>query len=421
MTSNYIIHIGNKIINKRIKIKEFLNKYERKVLEKNVNVFFYILINLLFNLSIDRFRLVINRKYIFFKNRKRIDIVFNITKKLLTLNNIDIKEKITNLIENKKNCIDNSEINENELYEDINTKRNNFSNTSLVDNIYKEYRKLNIKNEKDYLNNKSETLLNNQEKFFDKKLFYENYTFENKSNYINYYENFKSDHLDNKVLFSSNLLNYKDVKNKINDFKIKSNEEYHKNKNILEQKVSNNKYDKKSIILIKKEKKTNINIFDEFLDIYLLFRLKGGKGGFGANLRVKKRKKKKKNNFDAARNLKGNRILVDRIIETSEILLKKKEQEQILIDKLNSSFIINETDENDHLLKNHIIKDEINENSSKSENFIKDNQKLDMRHIIANGIKEEKKQKKNLKKKIDKNVNNQIKNVKSIENMYNFL
>ncbi|CRH01104.1 conserved Plasmodium protein, unknown function [Plasmodium relictum] len=421
MTSNYIIHIGNKVINKRIKIKEFLNKYERKVLEKNVNAFFYILINLLFNLSVDRFRLVINRKYIFFKNRKKIDIVFSITRKLLILNKIDIKEKITNLIENKKSCISNNEIYENELYEEVNTKRNIFSNT-LVDNIYKEYRKHNAKNEKDYHNNKSEILRNNQEKIFDKKLFYENCAFENKSNYLNYYENFKNDYID-KISFSSNLHNYKDVKNKINEFKIKSNEEYHKNKNILEQKIGSNKYDKKNIILIKKEKKGSINIFDEFLDIYLLFRLIGGKGGFGANLRVKKKKKKKKSNVDSSRSLKGSRILVDRIIETSEILLKKKEKEKILIDKLNSSFIINETDENDNILKKHIVNDEINENSNhKEENFIKDIQKKEIRDIIANGIIQEKKQKKISKKKIDKNMkSSKSSNLKSIENLYNFL
>ncbi|KAI4837460.1 SDE2 domain-containing protein [Plasmodium brasilianum] len=450
MISNYIIHIGNDIINKRIRIKELLNKYERKILEKNVNAFFYILINLIFNLPIERFRLVINRKYIFLKKKKKYDIIFNITKKLLILNNIDIKKELNNYIENKKYCIDtNHEINEalsscacSFFYNEMNLKRcANPTSTTLIDNIYKKENNGNRKhnlliNEKKDMspyNMLSNIIINNPDKLYDnKKLFYENYIFENakgssssssSSNYLNYCENIKNDFNikeKKKHFFSFNSFYFKEIKNKINEIKLKSNDEYYKNISIsCENKIdttsrtinmcntcnacnARNACDKKNIILInqKENKSSNINIFDEFLDIYLLFRLRGGKGGF------------------------------DNIIETTENLIKKKKQEQKLIDKLNnnSSLLISNNssyDNNDEkCLSNYIFKDESREEEISPNYLIINNRQTNiLRDIVANGINQEKNMKKiKTKKDIEKNAKKEKKaknvNLKAIEDMY---
>ncbi|SOV21540.1 conserved Plasmodium protein, unknown function [Plasmodium sp. DRC-Itaito] len=553
MTSNYIIHIGNNIINKRIKIKEFLNKYERKILEKNASAFFYLLINLLFNLSIDRFRLVINRKYIFFKKKKRIDLVFNITKKLLARNNIDIKEKKINyFLDNIKKYNDtyttsmttmqtspNYNIHENCFpYNEINNKKHHLqSNTILIDNSYsnkkeffhKIYNSINEKKENiTHYNIISNVLLNNNQEFvIDKKFIYDNYLYENynphniplsqivnlsnnsttltpvhDNTYVNFLDHYKKYDCNNKkdiITFPLNSYYLQDIKNKFNEYKIKTNENYllkKYNKNVerhfisasnttssssssisttcynnINNNINNNSnnnnnnnsnncnnlpYDKQNnFILIKKKKQTkinkyNINIFDEFLDIYLLFRLRGGKGGFGANLRNKKKKKKKKKNkndllLDASRSINGNRILIDRVLQTSEILLKKKQQEQILIEKLNSSHIINNNtsdEEKDFTLTNNQNKNvyefinDKNHNTQNDESNIYTNETNSKLHdMILIGMNKEKQNKGNNtnnqhtnNKKIKK-INAIQKNdtshknykLKSIDNMYNFL
>ncbi|SOV74570.1 conserved Plasmodium protein, unknown function [Plasmodium sp. gorilla clade G3] len=577
MTSNYIIHIGNNIINKRIKIKEFLNKYERKILEKNASAFFYLLINLLFNLSIDRFRLVINRKYIFFKKKKRIDLVFNITKKLLARNNIDIKEKKINyFLDNIKKYNDtyttsmttmqtspNNNIHDNWcLYNDINNKKHHLQlNTILIDNSYpkkkeffnKIYNSINEKKENiTHYNIISNVLRNNNQEFvIDKQFIYDNYFYENfnahniplsqivslsnnsttltpvhDNTYANFVDHYKKNDFNNKDIITFPLNSYylQDIKNKFNEYKIKANENYllkkynknferhfisasnttssssssistscynHKNNNSNNNSNSNSNnnnnnnnnnnsnnnnnnnnnsnnsnnnnnnsnnlaYDKQNnFILIKKKKQTkinkyNINIFDEFLDIYLLFRLRGGKGGFGANLRNKKKKKKKKKNkndllLDASRSINGNRILIDRVLQTSEILLKKKQQEQILIEKLNSSHIINNNisdEEKDFTLinnqkknvhdfinhKNHITHNEEsttynNETNSKLHDMILMGMNKEKQNKVNNTNNEHtnnnKIKKKNAIQKNDTNHKNY--KLKSIDNMYNFL
>ncbi|SPJ09203.1 conserved Plasmodium protein, unknown function [Plasmodium sp. DRC-Itaito] len=554
MTSNYIIHIGNNIINKRIKIKEFLNKYERKILEKNASAFFYLLINLLFNLSIDRFRLVINRKYIFFKKKKRIDLVFNITKKLLARNNIDIKEKKINyFLDNIKKYNDtyttsmntvqtspNNSMHENySLYNDINNKKHHLqSNAILIDNSYtnkkeffnKIYNSINEKKENiTHYNIISNVLRNNNQEFvIDKKFIYDNYFYENynahniplsqivslsnnsttltpvhDNTYVNFVDHYKKYDFNNKDIITFPLNSYylQDIKNKFNEYKIKTNENYilkkynknferhfisasnttssssssisttcynnnnnnsnnnnsnnNNNNSINNNSINNNSnnlaYDKQNnFIFIKKKKQTkinkyNINIFDEFLDIYLLFRLRGGKGGFGANLRNKKKKKKKKLLLDASRSINGHRILIDRVLQTSDILLKKKQQEQILIEKLNSSHIINNNtsdEEKDFTLtnnqnknvhdfinhKNHITQNEepttyTNQTNSKLHDMIlmgmnKEKQNkvnnTNNQHTSNNKIK-----KKNAIQKNDTSHKNY--KLKSIDNMYNFL
>ncbi|SBS87525.1 conserved Plasmodium protein, unknown function [Plasmodium malariae] len=376
MISNYIIHIGNDIINKRIRIKELLNKYERKILEKNVNAFFYILINLIFNLPIERFRLVINRKYIFLKKKKKYDIIFNITKKLLILNNIDIKKELNNYIENKKYCIDtNHEINEalsscacSFFYNEMNLKRcANPTSTTLIDNIYKKENNGNRKhnlliNEKKDMspyNMLSNIIINNPDKLYDnKKLFYENYIFENakgssssssSSNYLNYCENIKNDFNikeKKKHFFSFNSFYFKEIKNKINEIKLKSNDEYYK----------------------------NISISCE-------------------------------NKIDTTKQ----KLIVDKLNNNSSLLISN-----------NSSY-----DNNDEkCLSNYIFKDESREEEISPNYLIINNRQTNiLRDIVANGINQEKNMKKiKTKKDIEKNAKKEKKaknvNLKAIEDMY---
>ncbi|ETW62762.1 hypothetical protein PFMC_01283 [Plasmodium falciparum CAMP/Malaysia] len=565
MTSNYIIHIGNNIINKRIKIKEFLNKYERKILEKNASAFFYLLINLLFNLSIDRFRLVINRKYIFFKKKKRIDLVFNITKKLLARNNIDIKEKKINyFLDNIKKYNDTYTTSLNTMqtypnnsmheiccsYNDINNKKHHLpSNTILINNSYtnkkeffnKIYNSVNEKKENiTHYNIISNVLLNNNQEFvIDKKFIYDNYFCENynthnipisqivslsnnsatlspvhDNTYVNFVDHYKKNDFNNKDIITFPLNSYylQNIKNKFNEYKIKTHENYllkKYNKNVERHFISarnttssssssisttcynnnnnndnnngnnndnnndnnngnnngnnndnnngnnngnnndnnngnnhnnnhnnNNSYNSNNLaydkqnnfILIKKKKQTkinkyNINIFDEFLDIYLLFRLRG----------------------DASRSINGHRILIDKVLQTSDILLKKKQQEQILIEKLNSSHIINNNtsdEEKDFTLSNNQNKsvhdfinhkNHITQNEESTTYTNQTNSKL--HDMILMGMNKEKQNKVNntnnqhtnnnkIKKKnaIQKNdTSHKNYKLKSIDNMYNFL
>ncbi|KJP88894.1 hypothetical protein AK88_01388 [Plasmodium fragile] len=338
MTSNYIIHIGNNIVNKRLKISEYLNKYERRIIEKNASAFFYILINLIFDVPIERFRLVINRKYIFLKKKKKkIDVVFTITKKLLIMNNISIKERFlrfgdgSGLDESDTTwCVtwaDYFPPSEHSLnpttWETPVINDANFNllptwrfrpKTVLLDNAIKKNNQI-INEKKDISHHSimSNILTNaNEERLVDSKRFlhtYDEHPFYGSrpsNHFLNLVGSITSEYKKEvkKKLSSYNSFYFKEIKNKMNHFKSMSSEEYYcprtnthcdENGKVHISASENNFAEKRSIILIKKnENKSAVNIFDEFLDIYVLFRLKGGKGGFGANLRNKKRKKKKK-------------------------------------------------------------------------------------------------------------------------------
>ncbi|GAW81990.1 hypothetical protein, conserved [Plasmodium gonderi] len=521
MTSNYIIHIGNNIVNKRLKIYEYLNKYERRILEKNANAFFYILINLIFDVPIERFRLVINRKYIFLKKKKKIDTVFNITKKLLILNNISIKKRFKSGEEDEyMGCaVKTSYVQCINYFQCFNDSHYTKNSPSIIEHglLYPMYKSSNILSEctlKDlelsqtptlcysassllldnankkhnlFTNEKKDTshhsimsdilIKSNPEKLIDSKRFFyefEEDPFQNtrySTNYLNHIDNRRNEYKKEikKKLSSYNSFHFKEIKNKLNEFKWKSNEEYYYPKktttycdsNLHKQNSENNYCEKKSIILINKnENKSGINIFDEFLDIYLLFRLRGGKGGFGANLRNKKKKKKKKkksNLDDASRNARGTRTLVDTIIKTTEILAKKKKHEQMLIEKLNTAapfihrFSYDSSDEltnnNNQTLKSekwkedklggkvdgHDLPEEHQADEENAQPRATNNQRNHLHDIVYNGIvqerkikdevaKEEKKKKEKTKKKIDKdNKMGKDRNLKSIENMYTCL
>ncbi|VTZ66205.1 conserved Plasmodium protein, unknown function [Plasmodium chabaudi chabaudi] len=499
MTSNYIIHMGSNTINKRIKIKELLSKYEIKILEKNANAFFYILINLIFNLPVERFRLAINRKYIFLKKRKRNYLVFDITKKLLLMNNIDTNERFINFIENKKRNFntkpwinDASACQANTTSEPFNTYNDNFSKHPIIyDNIFKnnlptKFNDLQINEQKDisYYNIFYNILRNDQkESFENNKLFCENDLKKNNiicnclsnPNYLktdldinedsstvansslftsndetpnatimNNTKNKYSSFFKSQSLFPLNTINLKYIQNKINELKLNNYEEDNINDMCLSCKrevidLNNNEHNnsgtKKCIIKIK-ENKSTINIFDEFLDIHVLFRLKGGKGGFGANLRNKKRKKKKKKSNDilsnASRNIKGHRVLLDNIVQTTEKLLTKKKNEQAIADKLNNatSLLTNITvsaDNSDEQLHKYIPQNETEIETNHNTDFL-NNQKNAVHEIVESGIHYEAEQKKKsekikTKKNIDKNEQNNNKNniLKSLDDMYTFL
>lgn len=393
-------------MNKRIKIKEFLNRGERKTLEKYANVYFYVLINLLYNLPIDKFRLVINRKYIFFKNKKKIESVIAITKKLLKLNNFDIKGKFLT-IDNDTLCTSTCTYThdvEEEVEEEVVSEEIKMPH-KFMDDIIKEYMLMKLKNESIYYTNNIPT--KHDEHWKDKRFFVENSIFENRSHLQNYYEHVPLDEREIQTL--NRMTYYEGLKEKFDELRKESILE-HKlfYKSIYNRGLLANRYDqnKKLVILRneRKDKKPGINIFDEFLDIYVLFRLGGGKGGFGANLRNKKKKKKKRrNNLDASRNLNGERVLVDKIVESSELLAKKKQEEETLIQKLNEATLKNPYPiaiemEDEELLKQNLVTDiadpEEREEATKSktsENSIED--------IIIN------KQTKSLKERIKSKLN----------------
>ncbi|VWU49951.1 conserved protein, unknown function [Hepatocystis sp. ex Piliocolobus tephrosceles] len=601
MTSNYIIHIGNEITNKRLKFKEVLNKHEQRILEQNANIFFYLLINLIFDYPIKNFRLSINRKYIDFKNKKKIHIVLSITRKLLELSNINIKKK-TNTIENQNwyvtNTTDNTtaypairqyepcysktitSISSPYAQKEINIKRLHvLANTILTDNSTilppwnngtQQKHNLIIHEEKNttsynyllpynFINNQKIINEKKKKKLEDKKSIFENVDSfsvslgEKYNNYLKSNNKIKENKLPlvpfcplyvNETGYNSNSHNncnnqtYNDEKNNNNLYDIihndslknsisytvnrsdcsRSSTTYNKrcdninnsvnnlnskdyscnsHKNELKCKINNNdifsdcidifcndkiinnpfnyvKSDnhKKDICTLKKKKKedkvSGINIFDEFLVIHLLFRLRGGKGGFGANLRNKKKKKKKKKNTsnnninDASRTLKGNRILLDNIIKSTENLLTKKKMEQNIIDKFNSVSHIaidntshdNTTNTNDieynksndnhtsaiKQLQNHNYTEETTTNQKKQNNEQSasnkemEKEKENLYNMVANGILHEKKKKKTQKDKIQnkksektkkmikkkKNVNKNI-SLKTIDGMYTFL
>ncbi|EWC89745.1 hypothetical protein PFNF54_01324 [Plasmodium falciparum NF54] len=481
MTSNYIIHIGNNIINKRIKIKEFLNKYERKILEKNASAFFYLLINLLFNLSIDRFRLVINRKYIFFKKKKRIDLVFNITKKLLARNNIDIKEKKINyFLDNIKKYNDTYTTSLNTMqtypnnsmheiccsYNDINNKKHHLpSNTILINNSYtnkkeflnKIYNSVNEKKENiTHYNIISNVLLNNNQEFvIDKKFIYDNYFCENynthnipisqivslsnnsaslspvhDNTYVNFVDHYKKNDFNNKDIITFPLNSYylQNIKNKFNEYKIKTHENYllkKYNKNVERHFISARNTTSSSSSSISTTCYNNNNNNDN----------NNGNNNDNNN----------GNNNDASRSINGHRILIDKVLQTSDILLKKKQQEQILIEKLNSSHIINNNtsdEEKDFTLSNNQNKsvhdfinhkNHITQNEESTTYTNQTNSKL--HDMILMGMNKEKQNKVNntnnqhtnnnkIKKKnaIQKNdTSHKNYKLKSIDNMYNFL
>ncbi|CXH79781.1 conserved Plasmodium protein, unknown function [Plasmodium berghei] len=499
MTSNYIIHMGSNTINKRIKIKGLLSKYEIKILEKNSNAFFYILINLIFNLPVERFRLAINRKYIFLKKRKRNYLVFDITKKLLIMNNIDTNERFINLIENKKRYFntkpwmnDASPCQANTISESSNMYNDNFSKRPMFyDNIFKnnlstKYNCLQINEQKDisYYNIFYNILRNDQKECFENnKVFCENNLGKNNiicnclsnpsylktdlninesnstvTNSSLFYSNNEtsnttimhstknkySSFLKSQSLFPLNPISLKYIQNKINELKLNNYEENDINDRCLSCKrevidLNNNEYnnsDTKKCIIKIKENKSTINIFDEFLDIHVLFRLKGGKGGFGANLRNKKRKKKKKKSNDilsnASRNIRGQRVILDNIVQTTEKLLTKKKNEQTIVDKLNnaSSLLTNITvsnDNSDEQIYKYIPQNEVKIEINHKTDFLH-NQKNIVHEIVESGIHYEAEQKKKsqkikTKKNIDKNeqTNNKNNILKSLDDMYTCL
>ncbi|GAB67514.1 hypothetical protein PCYB_115340, partial [Plasmodium cynomolgi strain B] len=338
MTSNYIIHIGSNIVNKRLKISEYLSKYERRIIEKNTSAFFYILINLIFDVPIERFRLVINRKYIFLKKKKKLDVVFTITKKLLIMNNISVKERFLRFgdgrgeDESDSTCcvtrpgyfppsehalhaaphpehslnpptweapVNDANVSLLPTWESpVNDPNVNLHptwrfrpKTVLLDNTIKKNNPL-MNEKKDIshhsiMSNMHTNASANGDKLVDSKKFlhnYDEYPFQGSrpsTPYVNLVGSVRSEYKKEvkKKLSSYNSFYFKEIKNKINHFKVKSGEECYcsrKNTHCDASNVhisggENNFCEKRSIILIKKsDNKSGINIFDEFLDIYLL-------------------------------------------------------------------------------------------------------------------------------------------------------
>ncbi|SBS95699.1 conserved Plasmodium protein, unknown function [Plasmodium ovale curtisi] len=513
MTSNYIIRIGNRVVNKRIKIKEVLSKYERKMLERNPSVFFYLLINLLFDLPIERFRLVINRKYIFLKKKKKIDRVFHITKKLLALNQIDVKDKRGGFSESALCYVytkpkrlesfapippitaasidvtsENSGTNilRHEFHK-LDKKQSSLLCGSMVrsDYIYKRdvlsiKPTVSVKEEQNitHCSTIPYTLTNNEKTLFaNRSVHWECFNFEKKkssSSSSSFFSVYSSSTSSTNYLSASGhtggskkgektkgevvgeevsgaeegtdvetqskwkrfsgftSFHLKEGKNGISKFMLKKTHEgWFANVRTycgdstselvkMETKykydwdcIYNCNYDKcESYSTNKKEKKPKINILDEFLDIHLLFRLRGGKGGFGANLRNKKRKKKKKKQNDhlndASRNLKGNRIMLDNIIQTTEKLVEKKKKEQYIIDKFNSATTLlgnnhNSYDNSDEMLLKYVptgeTKNERKSEHTTREHHLVETQKENLHQLVATGITHEKRPKNNIKMK----------------------
>ncbi|EUD66297.1 hypothetical protein C922_03213 [Plasmodium inui San Antonio 1] len=482
MTSNYIIHIGNNIVNKRLKINEYLSKNERRIIEKNTSAFFYILINLIFDVPIERFRLVINRKYVFLKKKKKVDVVFTITKKLIIMNNISVKERF--LCFGDGRGADGRSADESDgtccptpadyippeceaPVTDANvslfpTWRFRPKTVFLDKTIRKNNPLMNEKKDISHHSIMSSLLTNaNGEKLLDSIKSLNNYDeppvqwTSTSIHCLNLLGNIRSEYKEEvkKKLSSYNSFYFKEIKNKMNPFKTKSSEECYcprgtphcDTRKVHISGSENNFCQQRSIILIKKsDNKSGINIFDEFLDIYVLFRLKGGKGGFGANLRNKKKKKKKKKKNildDASRNIRGNRVLLDTIKQTTENLISKREKEQILLEKLNSAPpLIQELsyDNADELENRGAIPrgepvgqapDQRRDQSADHHPHGEDAQmqttfhrRSNLHDIVYNGIVQEGKQKKDkTKKKIDKDKREKSRNLKSIENMYTCL
>ncbi|ANQ09219.1 Uncharacterized protein PCOAH_00036900 [Plasmodium coatneyi] len=452
MTSNYIIHIGNNIVNKRIKISEYLSKYERKIIEKNASAFFYILINLLFDVPIERFRLVINRKYIFLKKRKKLDVVFTITKKLLILNNISVKERFLRFLDGS--------VEEDSDNACCATRADYFlPKTVLLDNAMK--RNNPLMNEKKDISHHGimPNILTsaNGDKLVDSKRFLHNcdeHPFQGSrpsTHYLNLAGTITSEYKKEvkKKLSSYNSFYFKEIKGKVNHFKAKSSEEYYCPRKPSPRDTSkvhipdseNNVCQQRSIILIKKsDNKTGINILDEFLDIYVEVRV-----ALELTYEIKKgKKKKKKKNIldDASRNIRGNRVLLDTIVQTTENLISKREKEQILLEKLNSAppFIQRLSYDNADELENGGAiptgEEQLGETADQSTDQPLDHhpdgenaqmqitfhQRSHLHEIVYNGIVQEGKPKKDkTKKKIDKDKREKSRNLKSIENMYTCL
>ncbi|SBT39890.1 conserved Plasmodium protein, unknown function [Plasmodium ovale wallikeri] len=487
--------------------QEVLSKYERKMLERNPSVFFYLLINLLFDLPIERFRLVINRKYIFLKKKKKIDRVFYITKKLLALNQIDVKDKRGGFSEGALCYVyakpkrlesfapvppltsasiavpsENSGTNiiRHEFHK-LDRKQSSLLCGSMVrsDCIYKRDAlsikpTVSVKEEQNitHCSTIPYTLTNNEKTLFaNRSAHWECFNFEKKkssscssssccsvyssstssTNYLNapgYAGGRKKGEVVGEVVGktlsgavsgaeggidvetqskwervpSFTSFHLKGGKNGISKFKLKKKHEgwfanvrtycggstselvkmETKYKHDWDRIYNCSCYKRESQSTNKKEKKPKINILDEFLDIHLLFRLRGGKGGFGANLRNKKRKKKKKKQndhlYDASRNLKGNRIMLDNIIQTTEKLVEKKKREQYIIDKFNSATTLlgnnhNSYDNSDEMLLKYVPTGETkNERKSErtGEHLLVETQKENLHQLIATGITHEK-------------------------------
>ncbi|VUZ97205.1 conserved Plasmodium protein, unknown function [Plasmodium vivax] len=463
MTSNYIIHIGNHIVNKRLKISEYLSKCERRVIEKNASAFFYILINLIFDVPIERFRLVINRKYIFLKKKKKVDAVFTITKKLLVLNNISVKERFlcwgdeSGVDESDSTSYATGEAPVNEANASLLPAWRCRPKTVLLDSTIKKNNPL--MNEKKDISHQSilpNMLTNaNADRLVEWKRFLHNYEehplqgSRPSIHHLNLVGGVRSEYkkeVKKKLSSYNNSFYFKEIKSKMNHFKAKASEECYcprKNTHCDPSKVHSscrekNLSEQRGILLINKsDSKLGINIFDEFLDIYLLFRLKGGKGGFGANLRNKKRKKKKKKKNildDASRNIRGNRVLLDTIMQTTENLISKREKEQILLEKLSSAPPLIQDlsyDNADELGNGGAIPSserrgdlpgDRHPHAENTQMQTTPHQGSHLHDIVSNGIVQEGKTKKDkTKKKIDKDRRGKNRNLKSIENMYTCL
>merc|ERR1719399_1951267 len=68
--------------------------------------------------------------------------------------------------------------------------------------------------------------------------------------------------------------------------------------------------------------------------IRVLFRLLGGKGGFGALLRAQKGQGKKTTNFDSCRDLTGRRLRHSKAVERIKNWMEKKDKDDELVEAL---------------------------------------------------------------------------------------
>ena len=130
------------------------------------------------------------------------------------------------------------------------------------------------------------------------------------------------------------------------------------------------KLDKNIIYLISngkvlKEDEPLINYNDMIIETRV--RLKGGKGGFGTNLKIQQAVKKQTKNFDACRDLQGRRLRkVNQERQLNEWRVKKAEEEKLLqtyIDGHNDEEdlfkkIINEKKQGDAIRKNKLYYNE---------------------------------------------------------------